>query len=184
MRIVEPGLLATIQDLGRPGFASLGVAPSGALDRRSARTANRLVGNPETEAVIEATMGGLRVVAERDLWFAVTGAWGPIRLSGHEVDPYEAHEWPAGAELHLDWFEHGARGYLAVRGGFGGAPVLGSRSTDVLAGIGPPRLRAGDELTVGSDPSSPIPVAEVAPWGAPHDEELEVELSPGPRADT
>ena len=157
VRIVEPGLLATLQDLGRPGSASLGVAPSGALDRGSARTANRLVGNPEDAAVIEATMGGLRAVASRDLWFAVTGAWGPIRLAGHEVDPYEAHEWPTGAELHIDWFEHGARGYLAVRGGFGGAPVLGSRSTDVLAGIGPNPLRAGDELTVGPDPSSADP---------------------------
>ena len=181
--IVEPGLLAALQDLGRPRSASLGVAPSGALDRGSARTANRLVGNPEDAAVIEATMGGLRAVASRDLWFAVTGAWGPIRLAGHEVDPYEAHEWPTGAELHIDWFEHGARGYLAVRGGFGGAPVLGSRSTDVLAGIGPNPLRAGDELTVGPDPSSAIPVAVVAPWGAPHDDELEVELAPGPRAD-
>ena len=97
LRIVEPGLLATLQDLGRPGSASLGVAPSGALDRGSARTANRLVGNPEDAAVIEATMGGLRAVASRDLWFAVTGAWGPIRLAGHEVDPYEAHEWPTGS---------------------------------------------------------------------------------------
>ncbi len=87
LRVVEPGLLATVQDLGRPGLAALGVAPSGALDRGSARTANRLVGNPEGAAVIEVTMGGLRVVALRDLWFAVAGAWGPIRLAGHEVDP-------------------------------------------------------------------------------------------------
>ena len=66
-----------------------------------ARTANRLVGNPEGAAVIEATMGGLRAVADRDLWFAVTGAWGPILLDGHEVDPYEAHAWHAGVELQL-----------------------------------------------------------------------------------
>ncbi|MET0829302.1 MAG: urea amidolyase family protein [Microbacterium sp.] len=183
IRVAEPGLLATLQDLGRPGAAALGVAPSGALDRGSARTANRLVGNPEGAAVIESTMGGLRAVAQRDLWFAVTGAWGPVRLDGHEVDPYEAHAWPAGAELHLDWFAHGARAYLAVRGGLDGPRVLGSRSTDVLAGIGPARLRAGDDLAVLGAAAGPIPVAAVAPWGAPHDDELEVELAPGARAD-
>jgi KipI family sensor histidine kinase inhibitor len=180
--IREPGLLATVQDLGRPGVAALGVAPSGALDRSAARTANRLVGNPEDAAVIEVTMGGFRATARRDLWFAVTGAWGPIRLAGREVDPYEAHAWAAGEELHLDWFAHGARGYLAVRGGIDVPRTLGSRSTDVLAGIGPPRLHAGDELSLG-EATDPIPVAAVAPWGAPHDDEFEVELAPGPRAD-
>jgi len=70
-----------------------------------------------------------------------------------------------------------------VRGGFHGPSVMGSRSTDVLSTIGPARLRAGDVLAVGTDPAEPIPIAAVAPWGAPHDEELEVELAPGPRAD-
>jgi biotin-dependent carboxylase-like uncharacterized protein len=183
LRVLEPGLLTTIQDLGRPGAAALGVAPSGALDRGSARTANRLVGNPEGAAVVEVTMGGFRAVARRDLWFAVTGAWGPITLAGHEVDPYEAHAWPAGAELHLDWFAHGARAYLAVRGGFEAPRVLGSRATDVLAGLGPARLAAGVELSVAHDDHDPIPVSDVAPWGPPHDEQLEVQLAPGPRAD-
>ena len=183
LRIVEPGLLATVQDLGRSGFASLGVARSGSLDRGSARTANRLVGNPEGAAVIESTMGGFRAVALHDLWFAVTGAWGPVMLAGHELDPYEAHAWPAGTELHLDWFAHGARAYLAVRGGIDAPLALGSRSTDTLAGLGPARLAAGDELAVGAAPDAPIPVAAVAPWGAPHDEELEVALAPGARAD-
>ena len=145
VRIVEPGLLATLQDLGRPGAASLGVAASGALDRGSARTANRLVGNPEAAAVIEATMGGFRAIAFRDLWFAVTGAWGPIRLAGQEVDPYEAHPWPAGAELHLEWYAHGARAYLAVRGGFDAARRCWGRARPMCSPrIGPARLRAGD----------------------------------------
>jgi len=79
---------------------------------------NRLLGNPEDSAGIEITMGGLRATAGSDLWFAVTGAWGRILLAGREADPYEAHPWHAGDELQLDWFEHGARAYLAVRGGF------------------------------------------------------------------
>ncbi|WP_314505699.1 urea amidolyase family protein [uncultured Microbacterium sp.] len=182
LRVDEPGLLATVQDLGRPGAAALGVAPSGALDRGAARTANRLVGNAEGAAVIEVTMGGFRATAGRDHWFAVAGAWGPIRLAGIEIDPYEAHAWPAGAELHLDWFAHGARAYLAVRGGIEAAQALGSRSTDVLAGIGAAHVQAGDALRVG-EATAPIPVAALAPWGAPHDDELEVELAPGPRAE-
>lgn len=182
LRIVEPGLLATVQDLGRAGAASLGVAGSGALDRAALQTANRLVGNPEDAAAIEVTMGGLRAVAIRDLWFAVTGAWGPIRIDGHSVDPYEAHAWPAGSELHLDWFTHGARAYLAVRGGVDAEAALGSRSTDVLAHLGPDPLRAGDQLAV-LPASGPIPPHPDAAWGMPHDDELELELAPGPRAD-
>lgn len=183
VRIVEPGLLATIQDLGRAGAASLGVAPSGALDRGALRTANRLVGNPERAAGIEVTMGGFRAVASDDLWFAVTGAWGPIRLDGHPVDPYEAHRWPRGAEVHLDWFAHGARAYLAVRGGFDGRTVLDSRATDLMAGLGPRPLHAGDVVRVRDEATLPIPPTAIAPWSAPHDDELVVELAPGARAD-
>ncbi|WP_374113572.1 5-oxoprolinase/urea amidolyase family protein [Microbacterium sp. zg.B48] len=183
LQVLEPGLLATVQDLGRAGSASWGVAGSGALDRGALRTANRLLGNPEDAAAVEVTMGAFRAVALRDLWFAVTGAWGPIRLDGRERDPYEAHPWPAGAQLQLDWFDAGARAYLAVRGGIDAAPVLGSRASDVLAGIGRPPLRAGDALPVGAEPADAIPVAVVAPWGAPHDDEIEVALAPGPRAD-
>ncbi len=84
---VEPGLLATLQDLGRPGAASVGVSTSGALDRAALRTANRLVGNAEGATVIEVTMGGFRATADADLWFAVTGAWGSIRLGGTRDRP-------------------------------------------------------------------------------------------------
>lgn len=183
IRILEPGLLATLQDLGREGAASVGVAVSGALDRAALRTANRLLGNPEAAAAIEVTMGGLRAVAEADLWVAVTGAWGVVRIGGRAVDPYEAHRWPEGSELHLDWFSHGARAYVAVRGGLDAHPVLGSRATDLLAGLGPAALGAGDAIGVRDDARVPIPVAPPAAWGAPHDDELELELAPGPRAD-
>ena len=183
IRIVEPGLLATLQDLGREGAASVGVAVSGALDRGALRTANRLLGNPEGAAAIEVTMGGLRAVAEEDLWVAVTGAWGGVRIDGRDADPYEAHAWPAGAELQLDWFAHGARAYVAVRGGLDGRLALGSRATDLLAGLGPAVLRAGDVVGIRDDAVAPIPVAPPAAWGAPHDDELELDLAPGPRAD-
>lgn len=182
-RVLEPGLLATIQDLGRPGRASQGIARSGALDRAALKTANRLVGNAEGTAGVEVTLGGFRAVAEKPGWVAVAGGWGDIRIDGRRIDPYVAHPWPAGAELHIDWFAHGVRAYLAVRGGVDGPSVAGSRSTDVLSRLGPRALRAGQSVGVRADAAGPVPPADVAPWGAPPDEEVVVELAPGPRAD-
>ena len=183
LRIIKPGLLATIQDQGRPGHAGEGVAVSGAADRSALRTAHRLVGNREGAAGVEVTMGGFRAVALADTWFAVTGAWGPMRLDGRDVDSYTAHSWPAGAELAIDWFAHGVRAYLAVRGGVDAVRVAGSRSTDVLAGLGPARLRAGDELTLAGETAGGIPPEDLHPWGAPSDALVEIALAPGPRAD-
>lgn len=182
LRIVDPGLSSTVQDLGRAGRAALGIARSGALDRAALRLADRLVGNPEHAAAIEITLGGLRVVAERDTWFAVAGAWGPVSIDGVAIDPYAAHEWPAGTELHVGWFERGARGYLAVRGGVDVPAVAGSRSTDVLAGLGPPVLAPGAILPIGAAPAAPIPASIVAPWSGPGDRVHEVDVAPGPRA--
>jgi KipI family sensor histidine kinase inhibitor len=182
LRVIEPGLIATVQDLGRPGRAALGIARSGALDRAALRTANRLVGNPENAACIEIAMGGFRAVATRDSWFAITGAWGAATLDGHEIDADVAHAWPASAELYLDWFAHGARAYLAIRGGLDVPPAVGSRSTDTLAGLGPAVLRAGDIVPIATEPGTPIPVNDLVPWGAPPDV-LDLALAPGPRAD-
>lgn len=182
LTVIEPGLSASVQDQGRPGHAAEGVAVSGAADRSALRTAHRLVGNHERAAGVEVTLGGFRAVAHTDLWFAVAGAWGPIRVDGREVDPYRAHPWPADAELHLDWFAHGARGYLAVRGGIDAGIAVGSRSTDTLAGLGPAPLRAGDALAVAADIAGPIPAVDLSPWSPPRDDVIEVELAPGPRA--
>ena len=182
IRVVEPGLLATVQDLGRPGHASIGVARSGAVDRASLRIANRLVGNPEGKAGIEVALGGFRAVAARDLWIAVSGGSGPLTIDGRPVGTHVAHPWPAGSEVRIGWLEQGARAYLAVRGGIVADEVLGSRSTDTLAGLGPGPLRAGGTLLVGRAPRDPVPPLDIAPWGAPPDH-LELELAPGPRAD-
>jgi biotin-dependent carboxylase-like uncharacterized protein len=182
LRITAAGLFSSVQDLGRPGRGALGVARSGALDRAALRTANRLVGNPETAAGIEVAMGGWSAVARADTWFALTGAWGTATLDGHSVDLDVAHPWPAGAELSLDWFVHGARAYLAVRGGIDVPPAVGSRSTDTMAGLGAAPLQQGDEVMIGPEPATPIPVTDLAPLGAPRDD-LELTLAPGPRAE-
>lgn len=181
--IARPGPLATLQDGGRPGRAAEGVARSGALDRVALRTANRLLGNDSDAAAIEVTMGGFEAVAGRDLWVATTGAWAELSIDGHAVDPYVAHEWPAGTTLRLGSFAHGVRAYVAVRGGFTGPAVAGSVSTDLLAGLGAAPLAEGDGIGVGDATAGPVPVAALAPWGAPPDDEVVVELAPGPRAD-
>lgn len=193
-RVLDPGLLATVQDLGRPGHAAIGVARSGALDRGSLRRGNRLVGNAESAAGVEVTMGGLRAVADQNLWIAVTGGVGAFEIDGHSLDANVATQWPRGAELRIGWLGHGARAYLAVRGGVLGvaedlgvarepsSAVLGSLSTDTLARLGPPPLRAGDHVRVGRSAGTAIPLLDIAPWSAPADE-VELELAPGPRTD-
>lgn len=184
LTVLEPGVLATVQDLGRPGHAAEGVAVSGAADRAALRTAHRLLGTREDAAGIEVVMGGFRAVAETDLHVVVTGAWGPIRLAGRAIDPYTVHAWRRGAELHLDGFTHGARAYVAIRGGLGSAPVVGSRSTDTLSGLGPAPLRAGDTLArADTAVATPIPPDDLHPWSPPGDAVLEIALAPGPRQD-
>ncbi|MFS0734068.1 biotin-dependent carboxyltransferase family protein [Microbacterium sp. 1P10UB] len=182
LRIDAPGLLTTVQDLGRGGLASLGVSRSGALDRGALRAANRLLGNDEGAAVLEITLGGFTATALAQLWVAAAGAWGRLRIAGRDVDPYAAHPWPAGEELTWEPFAAGLRGYLAVRGGIDVPLSVGSRSTDLLAGLGPAPLRAGDVVAVGT-PAGPIPVGELMPWSPPHDTAIEVPLAAGPRAD-
>lgn len=194
VRVLEPGLLATVQDLGRPGHAAIGVAGSGALDRTALRLGNRLVGNSESAAGVEVTMGGFRAIADSDLWVAVTGGTGSLEIDGHPFDANVATEWPRGAELRIGWLGHGARAYLVVRGGVVGVggppgmsldpsgPVLGSLSTDTLARLGPEPLRAGEVVRVGRSPRTSVPALDIAPWSAPSDE-LELALAPGPRAD-
>jgi biotin-dependent carboxylase-like uncharacterized protein len=177
LTVVAPGPLTTVQDLGRPGLAAVGVGRSGACDRAAAALANRLVGNDPGAAVLEATLGGLEVRADEDLVVVTTGA----RPAGSP-----AHDAPvalrAGAALRLGTPVSGLRTYLAVRGGVAVEPVLGSRSTDLLAGLGPPALRAGDVLPVGA-PSGPMPGVDVAPVPDPPGGEVTVRLLPGPRSD-
>ncbi|MEV7774518.1 biotin-dependent carboxyltransferase family protein [Kitasatospora sp. NPDC086791] len=181
LRVVRPGFGATVQDLGRPGHAALGVSPSGAADRRSLRLANRLVGNQEGAAGVEAPLGGLVLEVDHHATVALTGAPCPAHVDGRAVDLNAPVRLEPGRRLTVGTPREGLRVYLAVRGGIDLPPVLGSRSTDTLAGLGPARLAAGDLLPVG-DLTDGWPAADFAPQRALPAEPV-LRILPGPRDD-
>ena len=150
--ILRPGLLTTVQDLGRFGYQSDGIIVSGAMDARALRVANRLVGNPETAAGLEITLLGPRIRFEADHLIALTGAHLSPTLNGQPVGLNRPVWVAAGTELAFGPAGAGCRAYLAVAGGLAVPLVLGSRSTYLRAGLGGHEgraLRAGDTLPVG-----------------------------------
>ncbi|HEX2772578.1 MAG TPA: biotin-dependent carboxyltransferase family protein [Micromonosporaceae bacterium] len=181
IEILRAGALTTVQDLGRRGLAHLGVARSGAADRDSLRLANRLVGNREGAACLEITFGGFGARFHEAAIVAVAGAPCPVRVSDHQAFMYGPIQLNAGDELSVGPPAQGVRTYLAVRGGVDVPPVLGSRSTDVLAGLGPDPLWSGMLLSVGTD-ARELPGVDVAPV-APIPEEITLRVMPGPRDD-
>ena len=182
LEVLETGALATVQDRGRPGFAGLGVGSSGAADRGSHALGNRLVGNDERAAGLEVTFGGLRVRAHADLLVALTGAPAPATIDRRGIGPNAPTLLPSGAELALGVPAAGLRTYVAVRGGIDVEPLLGSRSTDVMSGIGPPPLQPGTRLPVGWAMTC-LPHVDVAPVADPTAGDLELRVVPGPRHD-
>ena len=155
IEIINQGIGSSFQDLGRLGSSHLGVGRSGAADRSSHRLANRLVGNDESAATIESC-GGLSVRVLQPVLIAVTGAHGVIDVRhGRPMAVNGVEHLPSGAEFTLRAPDVGMRYYVAVRGGLEVDPVLGSRSLDTLAGLGP-TLTAGMRVAIGSDPMTPI----------------------------
>ncbi|HSK23590.1 MAG TPA: biotin-dependent carboxyltransferase family protein [Egicoccus sp.] len=182
LEVLATGPLTTVQDLGRFGHNAWGVTTSGAADRGALRLANRLVGNPEGAAVLEVTLGGLRVRAHGDLEVATTGARCPVRVDGIEAGHNAPVRLPDGTVLDLGTPAAGLRTYLAVRGGFDVSPVLGSRATDLLAGLGPAVPRAGDVLPVGTAVGGRGAV-DLAPRPDPSAGEVVLRVRLGPRHD-
>jgi biotin-dependent carboxylase-like uncharacterized protein len=161
--VQRPGLLTTVQDLGRPGLAHLGVPRAGAADADALRHANALVGNRPGAAGLEVTAVGPVLRFEVDATVAVQG---------------RAVFVPAGRVLDVGPVREGLRGYVAVRGGVDVPAVLGSRSTCTLSGLGPPPLQAGDRLGIGGETAGePLPAAPTARAAGP------LTLLLGPRDD-
>ncbi|GAA2730371.1 biotin-dependent carboxyltransferase family protein [Actinocorallia aurantiaca] len=181
IEVLRSGPLTTVQDLGRPGLAALGVPVSGAADAASLTLANRLVGNPEDAAALELTFGGASLRFTRPSWIALTGAPAPWTLDGRPSPVNAPCFVAAGATVDVGVPPPGLRSYLAVRGGVAVEPVLGSRATDLLSGLGPPPLAPGARLPVG-EPAGDFPGVDVAAVpGPPADPVLRV--VPGPRDD-
>ena len=183
MIIVEQtGPLTLIEDLGRSGYAQYGVPTSGAADRCALRRANRWVGNADDEACLEILLGGLVFTTDAALLCAISGARGPIEVNGVPVSTDRRIRLGPGDRVALGVPESGLRSYLAVAGGFDIAPVLGSRSTDLLSGLGPAPVQPGDRIPIGSsEPRSPAGEPIAAPQ--PEADVTVIDLEVGPRAD-
>ncbi|MBQ1067379.1 MULTISPECIES: biotin-dependent carboxyltransferase family protein [Micromonospora] len=186
IEVLRAGALTTVQDQGRPGWAHLGVPRSGALDPAALRLANRLVGNHEHAAGLEITMTGCVLRFTRAVALALTGAPADVAVEWPAGDTRPGDvglplALPAGAVLRVGPARAGVRTWLAVSGGITVEPVLGSRSTDTLSGLGPPPLRDGDRLPLGTadGPSAPVDLAVTRPVP----DELRLTVRPGPRQD-
>ncbi|CAM5501486.1 5-oxoprolinase subunit C family protein [Rhodanobacter lindaniclasticus] len=167
--VLKPGLLSTLQDRGRRGHAAIGVGRTGAMDVPAWRLANALVGNRGEEAALECTLLGPTLRFEHAAWVAITGAPIAARVDDTALPNWAACHLPAGSVLQLGHMATGCRSYLAVRGGFDVAPVLGSRSSDLHAGLGYASgrpLQAGDSLPIGRTAADTAPTdrPRALPW--------------------
>ena len=164
--VVRPGLLTTVQDLGRWGSQAMGVPVSGPMDSGAHRLANALVGNSPKAATLEVTLLGPELRAERALLVAVAGATFALSVDGQAAPHQTAFALAAGATLRFGARQAGSRAYLAVAGGIDTPLVLGSRATHLVSGMGGLDGRAlvsGDVLPIGvaspgAAPRSPRPV--------------------------
>jgi len=158
-QVVEPGLLTTIQDLGRLGAIAGGVPPGGPMDRFAHRAANLLVGNPVSDATLECTITGPTLISEIECTVAVTGSGLVPVIDGAERPAWTALELSPGRRLSFATRGRRGRAYLAVSGGFEGDRWLGSRSTYLLAARGGMQgraLKSGDVLEASARRTRPL----------------------------
>lgn len=181
LRVRTVGGPVLVQDRGRPGHAAIGVGAAGAADRASHDLANRLLGNAPHAATLEVVLGGLEVEAEGTSWVCVTGAPAPLYVDGRAEPTGAVLALRPGQRLTVGTPPSGLRSYLAVRGGIDVAPLLGSRSRDTLAGLGPAPVRPDDLLPVGQEIADALRIDAVAP--RPADRRPVLRLHRGPRAD-
>src|SRR4051794_38222589 len=150
--VVNAGPLTTVQDLGRPGWAHIGVPPSGAVDREALAFGNHVLGNDPATAGLEATLAGPSLQFRAPALVALTGAESNATVSGRPAPANALVRVGPGGVLELRGGVRGVRAYICTRGGIEADPALGSRSTDLMSGRGPPPLRDGDVLRIGAEP--------------------------------
>ena len=190
LQVRATGLLTVFQDLGRHGQARQGVSASGAMDQAALKAANRLVGNASNAAALETVGGGLQLRSVGDNVVAVTGADAVLTLTTADgqrwsVPRYEPVALADGDMLAVGQPTAGARCYVAVRGGFAEAPVMGSCATDTLAHVGPAPVAVGDWLAVQPAPATSVVAApELPPADLPTlEQEVVLDVVMGPRTD-
>jgi biotin-dependent carboxylase-like uncharacterized protein len=181
LHVVRGGMLTTVQDGGRPGFAHLAVPRSGWLDPVAAERANRLVGNPPNTPVLETTIDGVALRPARSCMVAVTGAPAAIRVDGRPASWSLPLAVRAGQVLDVGRATAGLRCYVAISGGLAVPRIFGSASTDLMSGLGPPPVRTGDVLPLGAARHD-APAVDLAPYPLPS-EHLDLLLYLGPRDD-
>lgn len=182
LRVAVAGCLALVQDLGRPGYAHLGVPTSGALDPGALALANRLVGNEISAAGLEVLVGGLALVPDHSVRISMTGSPLVLRVDGRAAPSGVAVSVGAGAVIEVQPAFGALRAWVAVSGGLDVEPVLGSRSRDTLSRLGPAPLVVGDVLPLGeAGPVAADPGGVVAVQ--PQAGGTTLSTDPGPHAD-
>ena len=187
--VLHPGMLTTVQDLGRMGYQKYGLAVSGAADDYSHKMANLLVGNPVDAATLEMTMMGPRLRVLRSTAIAITGGDLVPKLNGQPLPLWSTVRVKAGDEIFFAGCKSGCRAYLAVAGGIDVPVVLGSRSTDLFGGIGGVegrKLERGDLLPAGSPriPEDKLILRRLHPDLVPqYPDQAEVRVVLGPQDD-
>lgn len=169
LTIVRPGMLTTVQDLGRWGHQHVGVPVAGPMDWYSHRLANRLLGNGDDAACLEITLIGPELVAGGDVKCAVAGAEFELAVDGAAVPMHEPFRIRSGERLRFGTRRAGARASLAVGGGFALPSVLGSRATSLISSLGPfggRALKMGDVLQIADD-ARPHPALDGSPLPMP-----------------
>ena len=166
VKIIEPGMLTTVQDLGRFGYRHLGIMANGVMDAKAANIANLMLGNDVNAAVLEFTLLGPELEFTKSSVICITGAKTKATLDGQELEQGRVIQVRAGQRLKTGNAYQGCRGYLAIKGGFSVKEVLHSKSTYLRGGIGGfdgRALKSGDELRFTEFHSSIGAVKELAP---------------------
>ncbi|CQR83992.1 sensor histidine kinase inhibitor, KipI family [Paracoccus aminovorans] len=182
LRVLSTAFPIVFQDEGRPGQGGQGVSASGALDMGALRRANRAVGNPSDAPALEITLGPVRLRADRPMVLALTGAT-QASVAGHLIPRGAAFAVDAGDEISIAPPGAGMRSYLALRGGYRAAPVLGSAATDTLAHVGPEPIIPGAVLTPANRPATATAVPEPEPPLPKAGDLVELPVTLGPRTD-
>ena len=152
IKILDAGLLTTVQDLGRYGFQRYGVSASGVMDEYSAKIANKLVGNKVGEAVLETTLKGVQIEFLQNTAVAITGGNCDVTLNGTKIELWQSYLVNRGDILKMGICRSGLRNYLAFAGGIDVPVIMNSKSTNLKAKVGGfngRKLMAGDILSVG-----------------------------------